>query len=528
MVTYEAGGALGFEARLYLWAPDAAEPSWAGFLREGFGSSVEVAETAVNRAVVVLRVHYFNADRYFAIPFGAGRFLLRTDAFERSYGLRAALNVIYEGDSPDASAALARVRRVDAKTVAQNTLRTLRQANRYATFEEFGVDIQRDLLGAVSGQPADVGAWGSRIAGHDPLHLNVKVRFADLGDLCRRIWRVARKDDYRVRFDWIDHIRVVTDPSLIRRLTEALVAELRTGEPAQIELAPPELIDWDEVESFTYSLDPDDGHADLSLVDYLRLVDLDTLSLDQLKRHRISAQTAGGDVTQEWSAFRCLTGEIAVEGTTYLVEDAEFFEVEPSFLAELDAYLGGLIESPLALPDSPLVNGREQSEGDYNRVAAESSPNHLLLDKETVRVTTHTDPIEICDILTTDRRFVHVKRKLQSSSLSHLFAQGFVSADLFLMSAEYRTVTRERIVRAEEARAISSGDLGFRGRFSTLFDFDSPTPSNVEVVYGIVARWGGRSMADALPFFSKVNLRRHAEDLRRMAYRVSYKRIHVV
>lgn len=115
LTTYDLDDGLDFEARLYLWTPPTAEPSWAGFLREGFGPNVAVTETALNRALIVLRVRHYNADRYFAFPFGAGRFLLRSNSYERSYGLRAALNVIYEGDSPEAPTALARVRRVDAK-----------------------------------------------------------------------------------------------------------------------------------------------------------------------------------------------------------------------------------------------------------------------------------------------------------------------------------------------------------------------------------------------------------------------------
>ncbi len=142
-------------------------------------------------------------------------------------------------------------------------------------------------------------------------------------------------------------------------------------------------------------------------------------------------------------------------------------------------------------------------------------------------MTTHTSSIEICDILTHDGCFIHVKRKLGSSTLSHLFGQGTVSADLFLMSRGYRDVTLNRIREVEDERAVAEGDDGYRGRFST-FDPAGITPSNYEVVYAIIAKWDGREFVDALPFFSKVHLRRHIDGLRRLGYRVSYKRIHVV
>jgi hypothetical protein len=42
-----------------------------------------------------------------------------------------------------------------------------------------------------------------------------------------------------------------------------------------------------------------------------------------------------------------------------------------------------------------------------------------------------------------------------------------------------------------------------------------------------VSQWGDRNLVQALPFFSKVNLRRHADDLRRMGYKVAFKRIDI-
>lgn len=520
-----------FEAQLYLWSPRAIQPGWIDFLRDGFGEEVAVTDSANNRALVILRTRYYGGDRYFAMPFGAGRFLLRSNAYQRAYGLRAALNIIYEGDSPDAPTALARVRRVDSKTVAQNTLRTLRQANRYATFEEFGIDIQRDLVGAVTGQPEDTETWGNRIAGHDAVYLNVDAGFSDLGEVCRRVWRAERQDDYKTRFDWIDNIRVIDDPDLQSRLADLLLDHLRHGQPGQLDLAPPELVDWDDIESFIYSIDPSRPNADLSLTDYLTSLEkaglVQGLTASHLKRHRASALDNAGNTLYEWPIFRCLTGELSLANTTYLIEEGDFFEVDSGFLATLDHYIQGLKESTVVLPDSPRAGGHDQTEGDYNLSAAASSPNYLLLDKQTVKVATHTDPIEICDVLTTDRRFIHVKRKLQSSSLSHLFAQGYVSADLFLMSPEYRQVTRQKILHAENIRAQASGDDGFLGRFSGVINFDAPSPPTLEVVYGIIAAWNNRTLVDALPFFSKVNLRRQTDDLRRMGYRVTYKRIDI-
>ncbi len=261
----------------------------------------------------------------------------------------------------------------------------------------------------------------------------------------------------------------------------------------------------------------DKRFADLEISDYLTVLEekgkLEDLKFADLQRnHRIQAYDGAGQLLAEWPVFRCLSGELKVRGATYLIDGGDFFEIADDYLRILEVYVNGMRESNLVLPES----GRDETEGAYNERAAATSDKYLLLDKETVRTSTHTTPIEICDILTDDRQFVHVKRKLGSSSLSHLFAQGVVSADLFLMSAEYRDKAKERIKRAEAGGA----------RFSS-FDVQGINSTEYQIVYAIIANWHGRTLVQALPFFSKVNLRRQAEQLRRMGYKVEYKRIKV-
>jgi uncharacterized protein (TIGR04141 family) len=148
----------------------------------------------------------------------------------------------------------------------------------------------------------------------------------------------------------------------------------------------------------------------------------------------------------------------------------------------------------------------------------------LLLDKKTVRISSNTSPIEICDVLTADRQMIHVKRKLNSSSLSHLFSQGFVSGDLLVTSAEYRNACVKKIDKAAEER--KAGDEAYRKQFNFIIE-DSIVPSEIEIVYAIVAEWDGQSLANAMPFFSKVNLRRFSRGLRRLGYKVTHLKVDV-
>ena len=145
----------------------------------------------------------------------------------------------------------------------------------------------------------------------------------------------------------------------------------------------------------------------------------------------------------------------------------------------------------------------------------------FLLDKMTVKLTARTTPIEICDVLSSDKDLIHIKRKVNAPSLSHLFSQGIVSADLLLMNEEFRKKVRQRIAGLEKTRHVTN-------RFSKLFPTQRGiTASSFTVVFGIIENWKNKTLAQRLPFFSKVNLRRCVHDLSRMGYRVAYKRIRV-
>ena len=521
LIMYDLTGSHNYEARLFVQEPEVKRPDWAEFLESAFGEVEEIGESASYGAVIIMKVRYYRKDRFFALTFGSGRYLLRPDSFERGYGLRVALNSIYGGQATEQTDP-ARIRRVDHKTVSTNTLHTSRQADRWATFEIFGVDAKRDLLKAVTGEPMAAADWGTRITGADALHLNIHIEIDDLGDRCKKIERTHSRDDYKEGFAWIDNVHAIVDPNLKAGLEGQLLENLRNREAERLEASPPELVDWDEIADFRFSFEPDSPYGDLELEQYLTVLKdtekLDGLTLAHLRTaHKVEVYDEDGNVFKRWPLFRCLNGELDYEGKTYLLNEGEFFEIEPEYLNNLDRFIGNLQEWGGAVPDSV----GDMNEGDYNESAADSSSDYLLLDKKLVRISGRTTQIEICDILTKTGAFVHVKRKLGSSSLSHLFSQGLVSADLLLMSREYREAVLKKVSAAERSS-------GRPGGFSNLILPGGISPKNHEIVYAIVAKWGNRDLVGALPFFSKVNLRWFTEGLRRMGYPVSYKRVQVV
>ncbi|WP_410551731.1 TIGR04141 family sporadically distributed protein, partial [Arthrobacter sp. SIMBA_036] len=82
----------------------------------------------------------------------------------------------------------------------------------------------------------------------------------------------------------------------------------------------------------------------------------------------------------------------------------------------------------------------------------------------------------------------HVKVYKSSSTLSHLFSQGFVAAEAFIKDGWYRERLNPKL-----PDSIKLADAKAR-----------PDPQNYSVVYAIATK---KKIPEELPFFSKVTLK---------------------
>lgn len=499
-----------FTAKLYVIQSVPHSPSWEGFIRTGFDAVGQLALVTSSGAAVVVAIQPENL--HFAITFGTlGRFLLRSDAWQREYGLRTALNLIYPRDEGENFGKLVAL---DAKRRGGNTMRSRRQASKATSFEAFDVDKVRDLMGGATGTPCDR-KWGRRVTGGDAFHFDSDIGFAELGKLCRDLEEAHGRDDYTDKFKWIDRIRPILDPALMQTVQDHLLQQLADGDITDLDLAPPEILDWSAIVGFRYHFDPRKiWRPELRLQDYLNgLASVpgwpeapDGLEPgDFLRRRHVYAVDGDGRTVHKWPIWRCLTGEFNFNGDTYILDEGEVFAVSPDYLSELNEAVAAVrlrtdIPWPQATPS--------MSEDEFNRKAAAKIDAALLMDKQLITADL-TTPIELCDILTAAGDLIHVKRHLGSSNLSHLFSQGFVSAQLLQEDKAFRAAAHEKILSLTPDRAFQ------------FFDTASLQTEGFEITYVILASWKGRTPATALPFFSKVNLVRTVQELTSKGFQVS-------
>lgn len=510
---YETIDIPGGEAKLYIWTSRARSPRWEGFLRTGWDVDLPTREPVGGLVIVKVRIN--RRDHYFGIPFGStGRFILDQAAIERSFGLRTALNLMYPRSLGSSEEDATRVLGLDAKRRGRDVMRSRVQSSSETTFETFGVDQLRDVVDAATGRPVDTSTWGHRITGSDGLTCTVEEAVHGLGDVCRRIEEAHQQDDYRARFAWIDDVQPVNDPELFNKLQVEIIELIRAGAMDDLELAPPEIVDWTQVNVFRYHTDGHQNvkHRQLRLSDYRRALkrtgQLEDLNLPLLRNGFIKALDTNGDLVHQWSAWNALVGTVKIGSATYILENGEFFTVAPDFLAELDASIDHLEAGNTPLPSC----GVNVLEGPYNSAAA-AELGILLMDKETVSIPSKTTEIEVSDLLTPTRELIHVKREFGARDLSHLFSQGTTSAELIHDDQDFRSHVQKKVIEL-------AGDTTY-----AFFDDAGISPPSFRVTYAVIGNWKGQTSSERLSFFSKVNLRRAATDLKRRGFVVGFQRV---
>jgi uncharacterized protein (TIGR04141 family) len=467
----------------------ARPPRWIEF----FGSHVNQNDflSSSTSAVLVVR----SSSRLFALTFGHGWHLLKPGSYEEDFGLRVTLNSV----SPD------RVRTIDRKALDATGRHSREQASKNIAIIEFGLDIDKDILRAVTGPPEDL-TLGGRLAGADALSVVTQIELSNLSDRLQHYLAQYRKRTYRDRFPWVDNIREVGDAALSKELDGVLERRIRERHFDRIWMAVPDLVDWHDVAGLTFSrAEEPELLDDISFDSYLdQLRHPEELSIVTLRRHRVFCISAETDLPKaEWSVYKCIYAELDRDSRTFLLNSGRWYEVANDYVREVDRAIRRIpASSMLQLPDY-----EDSSEAEYNRRVHSMNPaTYALMDRRTIRYGGGSSRIEFCDLYTRRKEMVHVKRYSGSGTLSHLFAQGSVSANLFLNDQRFRKEVNRLLPPSHQLRSLG-------GQLRT---------SDYEVAYAIASKADGPLV---LPFFSRVTLRSAHTQLKNMGFRVTLTKI---
>ena len=510
LTEYPLDPSLRMRGSLYLSSTAPREPRWFDFLLEGVTRLPKVENSML---MGVLFIHA--SSRLFALTFGPGRYLLKPDAFELDFGLKVTLN------TADSS----KLRSLDVRTFEELTVHTRRQVSRGSPLATFNVDVSRDMLRVFTGEPRDP-TLARRFTGKDALVLNGPITFSGLVEKCSRLLTEFHSDAYKQEFAWVDNLQAIRAPAKLADLDGKMLALLKARVFDKAHLAPPDMIDWDEVAGFLYTGERGDLRPDLDLPECLdalaafEQVEPDALDLtvhDLKKRYRIRA--VNDEVSREanhWPLYDCLVLELDEEDALYVLSGGHWFRIEKGFVREVEARASRLARS---LPSLPPARAN-QVEGAYNRGVHKASRSFALLDEKLIRCAGARSSIEPCDLLAEDTQrlqFIHIKRKTRSSTLSHLFSQGVIAAQAFLSDGAFRNELKQHV--SAQGRPNLVRLLGDTSK--------KPAHDSCEVIFAIItgASRNGRAWPLSLPFFSQLNLTNAAERLEMLGCKVGVCRI---
>lgn len=506
---HELRDGLAFIGAFYVRNKPSKAPDWQPFVNELLQPSAPLR--LLNRhaaALLVVRV----AKHWFAIPFGFGRHLLRDEVIEPGFGLRVTLNAV------DAD----RLRSVDLRTIEEMTMQTRRQASRIAGLEVFGINVTRDIVAGVTGQPRDMSV-GTVMTGRDQCVLHGSVPFDQIATRCKQLLGLYDRDDYKERFGWIDHMSAVADDPLRSSLDDALVGALNAGNFDQLHFAAPEQMEWADLAGFRYSCEPVSAalHPDLEPAEYVaahetRRRAVGPLDAERLRKDKV--QMFGGPADAQivaWQVYRCCVFQTTFAGYLYVLSGGLWYQIEKSFADRVRGEVANIAEfAPQEFGLPPADPG--EHEEDYLVRAAPLMEQALelpvvVMDQQMVRAADAASDIEVCDLFTGAKHFIHAKRRTRSSTLSHLFAQGTVSAQAFVNDQTYREGARAKIAQT----ACGTADF---------FPSARPIARDYTVVFAVIAKGTG-SLGPALPFLSQVNLSYAGRQIRAWGYELALMRI---
>jgi len=469
-------------------------PKWA---ESFFAGRIETMNlfTANARAALVVRIPIEdkNGIKIFVITMGYGKHMLKDDVIDERFGLKVILNTI----EPDS------LRRISKVDIGGNQKLSNEQLPRKAGIADFGLDINRDLVSHITGISDDAEYAVGTLSGSDVLALTTEVDITNIVEFLKKTYEKYCLSSYEAKFSWVDQIQAVKDSRLIERLNTTMITEINGGS-SQIWMAVPDVINWDEIQGFKYS-GRQELRDDIDIQEVKDSFRKPLACIEQLKSKRIQAISALDDsIRHDWPASKCLYGELLLDNDAYCINNGKWYRISKDFVEQVNRDYSSTNIAPISFDD--FTNAFD-SESAYSLSFKNNNPNdYVVMDAQNLTYGGGHSKIELCDLLSKDKQLIHIKPYSGSSTLSHLFNQALVSADLMLSDSQFRELANERILEV-----------------SSDTNFAITNPRSIKIVFGIISK--KHEDLPHLPFFSKVSFRHVKNRLQAIGFDVSIKTI---
>jgi uncharacterized protein (TIGR04141 family) len=432
----------------------------------------------------------------YAIGYGGGHRLIPDALTDPRFGLRFAVRRLDPEQIQDF------VRRVPGSRGRTDATSVCAGLPVWTLGVEQHADIICRLGGQLNGMKLTFSSRDNRAVraeGSAGLRMRLGVDPEDLVSDIREIARICEHEHPHPALEFVEHIQPTRDPKTLAELDARLDA-LLGDDGAAGELAPvvPTSALDDSRWACTFAIRI--GTARPVLVHSLEVAHFRQRTRLQPAGRRVAAlrngqvrmfsDEEGRELLSGASAVKWLEATASVESRRFFLLDGQWYEIGADYARAARAEIARFFVDgapSLELPAWDLA--KDWKERNYNEFVPGVRPGYVCLDRQGVR-----DPlgsgstVEICDLLGPDNELIHVKRASGSSPLSHLFAQGLVSAQTLLFSPDARERFVAKVKRLGKGRTIR------------------PDFIPAKVVFAILLKKGERLTAATLFPFSQVTL----------------------
>lgn len=481
------------EGRIYITSTEENTVEWLDTLNSYTKDNLEedLYKNKSNKAVLMLKYgeNEENKEYIFSLVYGYGRTMLDDKYIVKNFGLRTAINLIEESN----------IKSLNSLNISRDYIDIQRQAISYVSHSDLQVNTNADILKSISGKAPSSSIFSS-ISGADNLRFSAKSDVS-LSELLKGVLNAYKSDSYKEKgLEWIDHIQAVRDIKIIASLDKELIDHIKSRSSENPIIAPNKIISYLDIEGYFISgmnishKIKENFYDDIpseQFWEFLSDKTEDEKILDKLKNCSLYCWT--NDFAHKISSiYDSLFIEIDHNNEKFFINNGDWFKIESAYYG----YITNKIDNIEKFND-PAIPYCEKNwnEGEFNEKFAESDPNRFkLFDKKNFQLKDYGhSKIEPADIITINKQFIHIKKGGSSANLSHLFAQGVVSAQLY------------------------KNEILFIKNINELFEEDYFKPDDeIEVIYGVIDKRFTKKASEILPFFSMVNLSQHYDNLSNM------------
>lgn len=408
-------------------------PSWV----DGFFGANKLGENKKKLSSKTLSAVFFTSIKIngqkvtFGVAFGNGRYLIRKEYIQHDFGLITSRHAI---DSTRINSIRTTTYDGSIKDKIVRSLADIKQS-------EFFLNANTDALVAVSGKVRSEKTGdlvkNRNIGGRDSVSMTAYVDVNNLKDFLKQIYEQYISDGQDgVRYESnIKELNQEEDIKIAEGLLQKVIDNRKQEENLYLNLPIEELGEMDKVTGYTI-----DGK------DYeeLTIEILDNYpTIEKLQNSIVGINWVDDEEwTIEYRLYDFLYAEFEQDAKCYILASGDFYRISKNYKKRVDEFYMGV-----RTEDFPYLKAWEgEAEGKFNK--DQKMDNVLVMDEKFV-FPENRDRFEVCDLLTADKHFIHVKKfDIASQPLGHLFNQGMLSAQC-IADDEIRPLVQDKIKKVQ-------------------------------------------------------------------------------